>query len=339
MPRARSRARTRAASDGAVTVLGMEIPQPTTASRKRAGLSMLLGTPVPVPVDAPPPADSGLLALRLDEIHRNEAQPRTVFDSDAIHSLATSIEANGIIQPIAVRPREAGGYEIIAGERRWLAAQRVGLATIPAVLHHVDERETLVLALVENLVREDLSPLETARAYAALQDEFGMSIAELARSVGRSRPAVSNSLRLLELPDEVLALLEQRRLTEGHGRALLGCSDRLRLQKLARLTLDRSLTVRQLEAAVREEEQARADGASPRRVKRSKWNLDPDTELVDRVDRLAEQLLGVRGRIKLGDQGAKLELHCDQPSDLFELVDRLEAALRLSGPVAIRGAA
>lgn len=315
---------------------------------------MLLGNPVVVPVDAPAdaaahaavatesPVDehAQLLALRLDEIHRNEAQPRTVFAAEAIHSLATSIESNGVIQPIAVRRRSAGGFEIIAGERRWLAAQQVGLATIPAVLHDVDERETLVLALVENLVREDLSPMETARAYAALQDEFGMSVAELARSVGRSRPAVANTLRLLELPDDVLELLEQRRITEGHGRALLGCSDRVRLQRLARLTLDRSLTVRQLEAMVREEETALAQGAAPRRTTRSKWNLDPDTELVDRVDRLAEQLLGVRGRIKLGDGGAKLELHCDRPADLFELVDRLEAALQLVGPAAdVRGAA
>jgi ParB family chromosome partitioning protein len=311
----------------------MEIPQPTTSSssRKRAGLSMLLGSPVEVPIDAPPAAESGLLALRLDEVHRNAAQPRTVFESEAIHSLATSIEANGIIQPIAVRPREAGGYEIIAGERRWLAAQQAGLATIPAVLHHVDERETLVLALVENLVREDLSPLETARAYAALQDEFGMSISDLARSVGRSRPAVSNTLRLLELPDDVLELLEQRRISEGHGRALLGCSDRVRLQRLARLTLDRSLTVRQLESTVREEEAAIADGGTPRRAKASKWNVEPDVELTDRVDRLAEQLLGVRARVKLGDKGAKLELHCDQAADLFTLIDQLEEALAATG--------
>jgi ParB family chromosome partitioning protein len=303
----------------------MEIPQPTT-SRKRAGLSMLLGTPVEVPVDAPP-ATTGLLTPRLDEVHRNESQPRTVFDSDAIHSLATSIEANGVIQPIAIRPRAAGGYEIIAGERRWLAAQQAGLSTIPAVIHDVDDRETLVLALVENLVREDLSPLETARAYAALQDEFTMTVADLARSVGRSRPAVANTMRLLELPDAVLELLEQRRITEGHGRALLGCSDRVRLQRLARLTVDRSLTVRQLEAMVRDEEAARANGTSPRRIARSKWNIDPDPELVERVERLAEQLLGVRGRIKLGEAGAKLELHCDRPADLVTLVEQLERSL------------
>lgn len=315
----------------------MEIPRPTKNSR--AGLSMLLGSPQPVELGEPTAvrasADAAtvehdvLLSLRLDDVHRNEAQPRTTFDAAAIHSLATSIEANGVIQPIAVRHRDAGGYEIVAGERRWLAARQAGLARIPAVLHDVDERETLVLALVENLVREDLSPLETARAYAALQDEFEMSISDLARSVGRSRPAVSNTLRLLELPDDVLALLDAGTITEGHGRALLGCSDRLRLQRLARMTVDRSLTVRALEALVREEEALAADGASPstRRPRASKWNLEPDPELTDRVDRLAEGLLGVRARVRLGDDGAKLELRCDHAADLVRLVERLEAAL------------
>jgi ParB family chromosome partitioning protein len=323
----------------------MELPA-ATSSPKRAGLSALLGAPQPIdapaadavivpttgrrsraasgkPADAP--TETGLLHLRLDDIHRNESQPRTVFDSDAIVSLATSIEASGVIQPIAVRRRPAGGWSIIAGERRWLAARRAGLATIPAVEHDTDERETLVLALVENLVREDLSPLETARAYAALQDEFGMSISELARSVGRSRPAVSNTLRLLELPDDVLAMLERRVLTEGHGRALLGCSDRVRLIKLARISLDRSLTVRALERMVREQESAVAGGSEPRRSQRSKWNIDADQELVDRVERLAEGGLGVRGRVKLGEGGAKLEFLCDDPAALLALVERLES--------------
>ena len=314
----------------------MKIPAPTSAPKRANGLSMLLGAPQPIDAvehaDAATPAagDTGLLHLRLEEIHRNAAQPRTVFDSDAIISLATSIEASGVIQPIAVRRRPEGGWQIIAGERRWLAAQRAGLTTIPAVVHEADERETLVLALVENLVREDLSPLETARAYAALQDEFGMSISELARSVGRSRPAVSNTLRLLELPDDVLEMLERRSLSEGHGRALLGCSDRVRLQRLARLTLDRSLTVRALEAMVREGENAASTGASAGRFARSKWNIDPDQELIDRVERLAEGALGVRGRIKLGDRGGKLELHCDRPGDLVDLIDRLEAAFSLT---------
>jgi ParB family chromosome partitioning protein len=175
-------------------------------------------------------------------------------------------------------------------------------------------------------VRENLSPLETARAYATLQDEFEMTISELARSVGRSRPAVSNTLRLLELPDDVVALLEAGSLTEGHGRALLGCSDRLRMQRLARLSVERSLTVRALEAAVREQEQRAEAGLSSARS-RSKWNLDPAPELVERVERLAEGLLGVRAKVRMGDKGAKLELLCNAPADLTSLVEQLERAL------------
>lgn len=315
----------------------MEIPQPT--STRRTGLSMLLGGAVPTaaveagdaaelrPTGADTDPGQQLLALRLDDVHRNEAQPRTVFDAAAIHSLATSIEANGVIQPIAVRTRAAGGYEIIAGERRWLAARQAGLTRIPAVLHDVDERETLVLALVENLVREDLSPLETARAYAALQDEFAMSISDIARSVGRSRPAVSNTLRLLELPDDVLELLEAGTITEGHGRALLGCSDRLRTLRLARLTVERSLTVRALEALVREEEELASAPGAARRRKASKWNVEPDAELVARAERLGEQLLGVRAKVRMGEQGAKLELLCSEAGDLAALIARLETAL------------
>lgn len=294
---------------------------------------MLLGAPMAVAAeasadrDAADVADGGLLYVRLDEVHRNEQQPRSQFDTASIHALAVSIEEHGVIQPIAVRRRPAGGYQIVAGERRWLAARQAGLPSIPAVVHDVDERETLVLALVENLVREDLSPMETARAYAALQDEFGMSVAELARSVGRSRPAVANTLRLLELPDDVIDLVEQRRITEGHGRALLGCSDRVRLQRLARLTLSQSLTVRALEALVREEEAAARSGIPAAHARRSKWNLDPAPELVEQVARISDRVSGVRARVRVGEQGAKLELRCDDAQRLFDLIELLDDAL------------
>lgn len=315
----------------------MKLPAPTTApttskSPRRGGLAMLLPTsPSAVSIEAPADAElgateqqGGLLRIPVEQVERNASQPRTHFDPDAIHSLATSIEANGIIQPIAVREISPGRYQIIAGERRWLAAQRVGLATVPAVVHDVDERETLVLALVENLVREDLGPLETARAYAALQDEFEMSVADLARSVGRSRPAVANTLRLLELPDDVLAMIEQGRLTEGHGRALLGAKDRLRQARLARLAVDQSLTVRSLEQLVREG----LDDAPPRAAAiRTTWNLEPSSELVDALDALLARLPGVRARVKVGERGGKLELSTGSPADLLETIARLEDAL------------
>lgn len=308
----------------------MDIPQPTTS--RRSGLSILLGNSASEKniTDADLKIldkENTLLSINLDDIYRNEAQPRTTFNPDAIFSLATSIESNGIIQPIAVRNRDQGGYEIIAGERRWLAAKQAGLKTIPAVLHDVDEKQTLVLALVENLVREDLSPLETARAYAALQDEFSMSISDLAKSVGKSRPAVSNTLRLLELPDSVLEMLDKALITEGHGRALLGLSDRLEIQRLAKLTVNKNLSVRVLEDIVRESQSK--DKCSNKTSTRSKWNLDPDTELLERVERISEQFLAVKTKVKLGTKGGKLEFICNDSSALVDLIESLEKALNI----------
>lgn len=256
-------------------------------------------------------------------LRRNESQPRRSFDAAALAALAESIAESGIVQPVAVRPLRGGDYELVAGERRWLAAQQLGLDELPAIVHDVDDRTTLVMALVENLVREDLNALETAHAYALLQDDFGMSVSEIARSVGRSRPAVSNTLRLLELPDDVLELIGSARLSEGHGRALLGCRDRLQIRRLARLALERSLSVRALEALVREAELPPRQGE----VSRGRWNRRPAPELVERVELLAEQCLGVRARLRVGDAAGRLEFECDGEPALLELVERLEAAL------------
>lgn len=269
-----------------------------------------------------------LLALPLDSVVRNDAQPRTTFDPDAIAALSTSIESQGVIQPIAVRELADGRFEIVAGERRWLAARQAGLRTIPAVVHDVDERDSLMLALAENLVRENLNALETARAYAHLLDEFDLTVADLARAVGKSRPAVSNTLRLLELPDDVIALIEEGRLSEGHGRALLQIDDRAVQRRLSREAVDAALSVRALETTVREF--LTNAGNTARRTPPSKWNSQPSPELEARVERLAEQLGGVRTRIKVGERGGKLELHCADARALAELVERLDVALRTS---------
>jgi ParB family chromosome partitioning protein len=142
-----------------------------------------------------------LTHLAVDEIHANAKQPRKRFDGEAVSGLAESIKAQGLIQPVVVRPRLEGGYELIAGERRWRAAREAGLASVPAVVREADDRDTLLLGLVENVAREDLSPIEEARAYAVLIDEFGLSLGEVAERVGRSKPTVSNRIRLLELPE------------------------------------------------------------------------------------------------------------------------------------------
>jgi ParB family chromosome partitioning protein len=162
-----------------------------------------------------------LAELPVDAIHPNPRQPRRRFDSDAGAGLAESVRAQGVVQPVLVRPRVAGGYELIAGERRWRAARDAKLDTVPAVVREADDRDSLLLGLVENIAREDLSPVEEARAFAVVLDEFGLSLGELAEQVGKSKPAVSNQVRLLELPEDVLKMVERGQLTEGHARAVL----------------------------------------------------------------------------------------------------------------------
>ncbi len=170
-------------------------------------------------------ADAGeLRELPVALIKPNPSQPRTKFDPEALAALAASIEASGVVQPLLVRPLPDGSYELVAGERRWRAAQQAGLEKVPAVVRDQAEAERLQAALIENMVREDLNPVEEARACEALVQELGLTKEELARRVGRSRPAVSNLIRLLELPDEALELLESGDLSEGHGKALLGAT-------------------------------------------------------------------------------------------------------------------
>src|SRR5213083_3025972 len=159
-------------------------------------------------------AEPELTHLAVEQIHANPRQPRRRFDHEATAGLADSIRAQGVVQPVLVRPRAAGGFELIAGERRWRAARDAKMKTVPAVVRDADDRDTLLLGLVENVAREDLSPIEEARAFAVVLDEFGLSLGELAERVGKSKPAVSNRVRLLELPEEVLKMVERGQLSE-----------------------------------------------------------------------------------------------------------------------------
>ena len=169
-----------------------------------------------------------LLHLPVEMVHPNPRQPRRRFEPEATSGLAASIRHQGVLQPVVVRPRPDGGYELIAGERRWRAAREAGVPTIPAVVRNTDDRDTLLLGLVENVARENLSPVEEARAYASLIDEFELSLGEVAERVGRSKPSVSNRVRLLELPEDVLWMLARGEITEGHARAVLGAPRRRR---------------------------------------------------------------------------------------------------------------
>jgi ParB family transcriptional regulator, chromosome partitioning protein len=189
----------------------------------------------------------------VESVSPNPHQPRVHFDEESLTELAASIAEMGVLQPILVRPRDDGGFELIAGERRWRAAQRAGLTTIPAVIRMTDDVSSVEQALVENLHRQDLTALEEAAAYQQLLDEFGLTHDQIANRVGKSRSAITNSLRLLGLPPAVQHLLADGQLSAGHGRALLGTPDRTRQEQLAREAVVGGWSVRMVEEAVRAE--------------------------------------------------------------------------------------
>jgi ParB family chromosome partitioning protein len=270
-----------------------------------------LGRGLEVLIGGAPAAE--LAQLPVDHVHPNPKQPRRKFDHETTAALAESVRSQGLVQPVVVRSRAAGGYELIAGERRWRAAREAGLETIPALVRETGDRDALLLGLVENVAREQLTPVEEARAYALLVDEFGLGLGEIAERVGRSKPAVSNRMRLLDLPEDVLAMLERAELTEGHARAVLAVPDHDARRRLAREIVRRGLSVREAERA------ARWSGAR-RKPRRPTAPLDP--QLADRVKVAAERLTGRAVRIR----GGRLEIEFADEVELAELAEVLEAA-------------
>ena len=258
-----------------------------------------------------------LLHLPLEAIHPNPRQPRRRFEPGATSGLAASIKHQGVLQPVVVRPRPDGGYELVAGERRWRAAREAGIPTLPALVRNADDRDTLLLGLVENVARENLSAVEEARAYASLIDEFELSLGEVADRVGRSKAAVSNRVRLLDLPEPILWMLARGEITEGHARAVLALPDdqaRIRLAK--RISRD-GMTVRAAERAAQE--------GGARRRPRASAVVDP--ALAARARAAAEQLTGLPTRVATG----RLEIAFADETRLAELVEALETALGRSG--------
>ena len=294
-----------------------EAPPETAGSARRGlgrGLELLMGDVEP--------AAAELLELPVDAIHPNPRQPRRRFEPEAASGLAESVRREGVIQPLLVRPRPAGGYEIVAGERRWRAAREAGRQVVPAVVREADERDTLLLGLIENVAREQLTPVEEARAYAVLIDEFSLSLGEVAERVGRSKPSVSNRIRLLELPDDVLGMLERGQLTEGHARAVLAVPDHEGRRRLAREIVQRGLSVRAAEQ--------RAKWAGARRKPRVRAAaVDPG--LAERVRAALTTLTGFHARVA----GGRVELVFADEHELAELAEALEsaAAKALAGTV------
>ncbi len=265
-------------------------------------------------------AATGLEVLRvpLDTIDVNPRQPRSHFDQEALEELARSIRESGVIQPALVRPLEGGRYQLIAGERRLRASRLAGAATIPVLVQDMSEDAALVVALVENIQRAELGPLEEARAFQQLGEEFGLTQDEVARRVGRSRPAIANSLRLLKLPEAIQKDLAAGRLSAGHARALLALDGEAAQRNLAEEIIRRSLNVREAEAAVA----ARKPDPAGRRVVRA----DPD---LARVESDLGRGLGTKVRIRTGPKGrGRVELEFYSDDDLARLVGLLERVPR-----------
>jgi ParB family chromosome partitioning protein len=275
----------------------------TPSSARRGlgrGLEVLIGGAAP----------AQLAEIPVDAIHANPRQPRRRFDSEATSGLAESLLAQGMLQPVLVRSRPQGGYELIAGERRWRAAREARLPTVPAAIREVGDRDSLLLGLVENVAREQLSPVEESRAYAVLMDEFDLSLGEIASRVGRSKPSVSNRLRLLDLPADVLGLVERGELSEGHARAVLAVPDHEGRRKLAREILRKGMSVRAAERAAR--------WAGARTKPRKRTPVDP--ALAARVRGAIARATGLDVRIAAG----RLELPFADEHELAEIAEAFE---------------
>jgi ParB family chromosome partitioning protein len=293
------------------------------AAKKRGlgrGLDALLGgassEAAPVPTSGGESRDS-LNRLPIDLIQRGRYQPRREFDPDAMRELADSIAAQGVIQPVIVRSVENDRYELIAGERRWRAAQQAGLDEIPVVIKEVTEEGAMAMGLIENIQREDLNPLEEANALSRLLHEFGLTHQEVAKAVGKSRTTVTNLLRLLELNEEVKQLVESRRLEMGHARALLGLQGENQT-KAANQVVKQGLSVRETEKLVR---RLQGEADSPSRPSRASEPEDPDIRRL--VNDLSEKL-GAKVDLRQGAKGkGKLVIGYNSLDELEGILDHI----------------
>ena len=254
--------------------------------------------------------------LKINDIEPNRAQPRNSFDEEALEELANSISTHGVIQPLLVRPLADGGYQLIAGERRWRASRMAGLTEVPVVIREMSDSEAMELALVENLQREDLNPIEEAQGLALLMETYGLTQEQAAKRVGKSRPAVANSMRLLSLPQEVLAMVERGELSAGHARTILALENAGQITALANEIIKKNLSVRETERAVKA--LLKGDTKKEKRAKKR------DT-YYDEVELAVSQSLGRKAKVSLsaGNKGT-LEIEFFGKEDLSKLLKLFE---------------
>ena len=275
------------------------------------GLNALLGDP-----DLQPQGEGSVL-LPISQVEPGLNQPRKRFDAEALSDLADSIRIHGVIQPLTVRRLSSGYYQIIAGERRWRAAKQAGLAEIPAVIIEADDRKVMELGLIENLQREDLNPAEEARGYQVLMEEYGLTQEQVAQRMGKSRPAIANTLRLLALPEDLMSLVEEGSLSAGHARAILALPSPTLQRQAAKKVIEGQLSVRQTEALVKALQKQKEDKPKPQA---------PDLSLY--LGELEKELSGQLGRkVKIAHRGkkGKIELEYYNSQDLEALLALLQS--------------
>ena len=288
-------------------------------SREKTGLGRGLGALIPSTSTSKEGSyyseTTGYQDVPIGSISVNPYQPRDVFDEDALNSLSLSIREVGVLQPVLIRRKSSDTFELIAGERRWRAAKRAGKETIPAIVRDVEDLTSLEHALVENLHRQDLGPLEEAAAYQQLIDDFQLSQEAVAKRVGKSRPAIANALRLLQLPSSVQGFLMDGRLTAGHARALLGLSSRQEQDQLANRAIEENLTVREVERIVRDGSVS-TKGTKKRSVKKSVAELE--------VERILSELLSTRVGVTIGSRRGKITIDFANNDDLTRILNIIE---------------
>ena len=288
-------------------------------SREKTGLGRGLGALIPSTSTSKEGSyyseTTGYQDVPIGSISVNPYQPRDVFDEDALNSLSLSIREVGVLQPVLIRRKSSDTFELIAGERRWRAAKRAGKETIPAIVRDVEDLTSLEHALVENLHRQDLGPLEEAAAYQQLIDDFQLSQEAVAKRVGKSRPAIANALRLLQLPSSVQGFLMDGRLTAGHARALLGLPSRQEQDQLANRAIKENLTVREVEKIVRDGSVS-TKGTKKRSVKKSVAELE--------VERILSELLSTRVGVTIGSRRGKITIDFANNDDLTRILNIIE---------------
>ena len=259
--------------------------------------------------------NNGSVTLKISEIEPNRSQPRKEFDEKALSELAESISKHGLLQPLIVRPLPLGGYQIVAGERRYRACRMAGITEVPVIIRELGDTETMEIALIENLQREDLTPIEEALGYQVLIDEHGFSQEEVAQSVGKSRPAIANSLRLLKLPQSILDLVSDGKISAGHARALLTLEDEKLMQELAEEIIKKDLSVRQVEKICKQK---------PKPEKEETPEKKPS--FYSMVELALNESLGRKIKVSKnkGKQGGILQIEFYSDEELTELSNKLK---------------